>query len=253
MSKQPQPSDTGEGRLLAGMAERVWTLLGSTGERMFERFTQRSRLVLQAAQEEARQLGHSYIGTEHLLLGLLRVREGIAAAVLENLGVELDEARRTVEALVGRGEGGADEGEMQVTPRTKKVFELAFEEARRLKHAYVGTEHLLLGLMREGEGIGFGALTRLGVTTEAVREQITELVKKDNVVTCRVSDQDAEAIDALVEAGICSSRSDAASWLIRAGIEANDPLFQQVKGTIAEIRRLRQEARATAQRLSRGG
>src|SRR5437870_4474930 len=117
----------------------------------FDKFTERARKVLSLAQEEAQRFQHNYIGTEHLLLGLLREGEGVAAQVLTNLGIEAAQARHAVEAIIGRGERIVL-GEIALTPRTKKVFEFAADEAQRLNHDFIGTEHLLLGLIREGEG-----------------------------------------------------------------------------------------------------
>ena len=121
----------------------------------FDKFTERARRVLTLAQEEAQRFNHNYIGTEHLLLGLVREGDGVAAKVLANLGVELNKVRSAVEFIIGRGDR-AVLGEIGLTPRAKKVIELAVDEARRLNHHYIGTEHLLLGLVREGEGIAAG-------------------------------------------------------------------------------------------------
>ena len=123
----------------------------------FDKFTERARRVLSFAQEEAQRFQHNYIGTEHLLLGLVREEEGVAARVLSNLGVELYKVREAVEFIIGRGDRIVL-GEIGLTPRAKKVIELAVDEARRLNHHYIGTEHLLLGLVREGEGIAAGVL-----------------------------------------------------------------------------------------------
>ena len=127
----------------------------------FDKFTERARKVLTLAQEEAQRFNHNYIGTEHLLLGLVREGEGVAAHVLENLGVELNKVRSAVEFIIGRGDRPVI-GEIGLTPRAKKVIELAVDEARRLNHHYIGTEHLLLGLVREGEGIAAGVLESPG-------------------------------------------------------------------------------------------
>ncbi len=143
----------------------------------FDKFTERSRKVLSLAQEEAQRLKHNYIGTEHLLLGLVREGEGVAAKVLSNLGVDLKEARDTVEAIIGRGHR-VIRGEIGLTPRAKKVIELAVDEARRLNHHYIGTEHLLLGLVREGEGIAAGALESLGVDLKKVRAETMRILGK---------------------------------------------------------------------------
>ena len=128
---------------------------------MFERFTDRARRVVVLAQEEARLLDHDYIGTEHLLLGLIHEREGLAAKVLESLGISLEEVRTEVQAAVGRGVA-APEGHIAFTPRAKKVLELSLREALQLGHNYIGTEHILLGLIREGRGVAAQVLTRLG-------------------------------------------------------------------------------------------
>jgi len=134
----------------------------------FDKFTERARKVLSLSQEEAQRFQHNYIGTEHLLLGLVREGEGVAAKVLSNLGVELNRVRDTVEAIIGRRDRIVL-GEIGLTPRAKKVIELAVDEARRLNHHYIGTEHLLLGLVREGEGIAAGVLESMGVNLEKVR------------------------------------------------------------------------------------
>jgi len=141
----------------------------------FDKFTERARKVLNLAQEEAQRFQHNYIGTEHLLLGLVREEEGVAAKVLSNLGVELDKVRSAVEAIIGRGDRILW-GEIGLTPRAKKVIELAVDEARRLNHHYIGTEHLLLGLVREGEGIAAGVLESLGVNLEKVRTQTIQVL-----------------------------------------------------------------------------
>ena len=123
----------------------------------FEKFSERARRGLSLAQEEAQRFNHNYIGTEHILLGLVRETEGVAARVLSNLGVELSKVRSAVEFIIGRGERQTP-GEIGLTPRAKKVIELAVDEARRLNHHYIGTEHILIGLMREGEGVAAGVL-----------------------------------------------------------------------------------------------
>src|SRR5579875_946671 len=144
-------------------------------EGSFDRFTERARKVLSLAQEESQRFNHNYIGTEHILLGLVREGEGVAAKILANLGVELTKVRTAVEFIIGRGER-PPQGEIGLTPRAKKVIELAVDEARRLGHHYVGTEHLLLGLIREGEGIAAGVLESLGVSLEKVRAQVIKVL-----------------------------------------------------------------------------
>ncbi len=141
----------------------------------FEKFTERARKVLSLAQDEAQRFNHNYIGTEHLLLGLVREGDGVAAKVLANLGVELNKVRSAVEFIIGRGDRIVL-GEIGLTPRAKKVIELAVDEARRLNHHYIGTEHLLLGLVREGEGIAAGVLESLGVNLEKVRTQTIQVL-----------------------------------------------------------------------------
>src|SRR5256712_360456 len=146
----------------------------------FDKFTERARRVLSLAQEEAQRFQHNYIGTEHLLLGLVREGEGVAAKVLSNLGVELYRVRNSVEFIIGRGDRIVL-GEIGLTPRAKKVIELAVDEARRLNHHYIGTEHLLLGLIREGEGIAAGVLESLGVSLEKVRTQTIQVLGQSGV------------------------------------------------------------------------
>ena len=143
----------------------------------FNKFTERARKVLSLAQEEAQRFNHNYIGTEHLLLGLVREGDGVAAKVLSNLGVELNQVRSAVESRVGRGDRIVL-GDIGLTPRSKKVIELAVDEARRLNHHYVGTEHVLLGLAREGEGIAAGVLESLGVSLEKVRTQTIQVLNQ---------------------------------------------------------------------------
>ncbi|HEY7350663.1 MAG TPA: Clp protease N-terminal domain-containing protein [Ktedonobacterales bacterium] len=134
----------------------------------FDKFTERSRTVLSLAQEEAQRFNHNFIGTEHLLLGLVREGQGVGAMALKHLGVDLDKARSAVEFRIGRGDRIVL-GEIGLTPSAKKVIELAIDEARRLNHQYIGTEHLLLGLVRQGEGIAAEVLESLGVNLEKVR------------------------------------------------------------------------------------
>ena len=143
----------------------------------FEKFSERARRVLTIAQEEARQLNHNYIGTEHILLGLVREEEGVAAKVLTNLGASLNKVRQAVEFISGRGERPST-GETGLTPRAKKVIELAIDEARQLSHNYIGTEHLLLGLLREGEGVAAGVLDSLGISLERARTETTQVISQ---------------------------------------------------------------------------
>ena len=143
----------------------------------FDRFTKRARHVLTLAQEEARRFQHTYIGTEHLLLGLIREEEGVASQVLRNLGIEVDQVRQAIEAIIGRGERIVV-GEVGLTPRAKKVIEFAVDEARRLTHRFIGTEHLLLGLLREGDGIAAGVLESFGLQLEQVRTETLRVLRE---------------------------------------------------------------------------
>jgi len=143
----------------------------------FEKFSERARRVLTIAQEEARQMNHTSIGTKHILLGLLREEEGVAAKILTNLGVSLNKIRTAVEFNSDRGEKPGT-GETGLTPRAKRVIELAIDEARQLSHNYIGTEHLLLGLLREGEGVAAGVLNSLGVTLERARSETAQVLSQ---------------------------------------------------------------------------
>jgi ATP-dependent Clp protease ATP-binding subunit ClpC len=164
------------GRQAGGEGERAFDAM----ER-FDKFTDRARKVLTLAQDEAQRFNHNYIGTEHLLLGLVREGEGVAARVLENMNVELAKVRTAVEFIIGRGDRPVV-GEVGLTPRAKRVIELAIDEARRLGHNYIGTEHLLLGLVREGEGIAAGVLESLGVNLDKVRHEVIRVLSQSSSV-----------------------------------------------------------------------
>lgn len=233
-----------------------WRLAGNDPT---EKFGEKARLVLDLAQEEARGLRHNYIGTEHLLLGLLREGESIAYKVLRDQGVELEAVRRAITFITGQGPVEVM-GEIGLTPRAVATINLAVVEAGDLRQEKVAPEHLLLGILREGGGIAVGLLRTFGTTMEKVRGQIFQALAvvssekvtepapaKGNVITCRIDGRDLNAIDALIEAGVRSTRSDAAAWLIHAGIEANRALFEKVYDTVAEIRRLRVVAQSLAQ------
>ena len=142
---------------------------------MFERFTDRARRVVVLAQEEARMLNHNYIGTEHILLGLIHEGEGVAAKALESLGISLEAVRAQVQEIIGEGQQ-APSGHIPFTPRAKKVLELSLREALQLGHNYIGTEHILLGLIREGEGVAAQVLNKLGADLNRVRQQVIQLV-----------------------------------------------------------------------------
>jgi ATP-dependent Clp protease ATP-binding subunit ClpC len=138
---------------------------------VFERFTDRARRVVVLAQEEARMLSHVYIGTEHILLGLIHEGEGVAAKALESLDISLEAVRRQVEEIIGQGKA-APTGHIPFTPRAKKVLELSFREAKQLGHNHIGTEHILLGLIREGEGVAAQILQKLGADLKRVRRTV---------------------------------------------------------------------------------
>jgi ATP-dependent Clp protease ATP-binding subunit ClpC len=147
---------------------------------MFERFTDRARRVVVLAQDEARRLNHDYIGTEHILLGLVQEGEGVAAQALESLGIGLAAVRHQVEEIVGRGKEPPG-GHIPFTPRAKKVLELSLREALQLGHDYIGTEHILLGLTREGEGVAAQVLVSLGADLNMVRQQVVQLLNSHQI------------------------------------------------------------------------
>jgi ATP-dependent Clp protease ATP-binding subunit ClpC len=149
--------------------------LGPRGTEMFERFTDRARRVVVLAQEEARMLNHNYIGTEHILLGLIHEGEGVAAKALESLNISLEAVRQQVEEIIGQGQA-APTGHIPFTPRAKKVLELSLREALQLGHNYIGTEHILLGLIREGEGVAAQVLQKLGADLNRVRQTVIQLL-----------------------------------------------------------------------------
>jgi ATP-dependent Clp protease ATP-binding subunit ClpC len=142
---------------------------------VFERFTDRARRVVVLAQEEARMLNHNYIGTEHILLGLIHEGEGVAAKALESLGISLDAVRQQVEEIIGQGQQ-APSGHIPFTPRAKKVLELSLREALQLGHNYIGTEHSLLGLIREGAGVAAAGVQKLGADLNRVRQTVIQLL-----------------------------------------------------------------------------
>jgi hypothetical protein len=241
MSEQSQPATNDPGKLTIDQLGRD-----------LDSFTERARSSLAQADCEARALNHIYIGTEHLLLGLLAVEDGVAAKVLANLGVLPEKVREAVVISIGAGKEPVT-GDIRLTPRAKHVLDLAREEAHQLSHHYIGTEHILLGLLKEGEGVAAGLLANHEIDHEKARREVQGVLgglAKGNVITCRIWPRDLEAIDLLIEAGIRNTRSDAASWLIHAGIEANHELFEQVQSTVADIRRLRQQVQAVARDMA---
>ena len=163
---------------------------------VFERFTDRARRVLVLAQEEARLLNHSFIGTEHILLGLIHEGEGVAAKALESLGISLEAVREKVDETIGMA-GTAPSSSPPFTPRAKKVLELSLREALQLGHSYIGTEHLLLGLVREGEGVAATVLVSLGADLGRVRQQVIQLITGGQAPLggARVEQLSVEAMD----------------------------------------------------------
>jgi ATP-dependent Clp protease ATP-binding subunit ClpC len=160
---------------------------------MFDRFTERARKVMGLARQEAQRFGHDYIGTEHILLGLVQEGSGVAAQVLKNLDVEMKKIRLEVEKIVKNGTNTVTMGQLPFTPRAKKVLELALEEAQNLGHNYIGTEHLLLGLIRENEGIAAQVLMNLNVKLEEVREEVLELLGADVTNTPNEEEEEGES------------------------------------------------------------
>jgi hypothetical protein len=225
------------------------------GERIGS-YSQRARTVLHLAEEEARRLNHAYVDTEHLLLALLKERGGEAAKMLERLGIEREAMRKAIESVIGRGDHPSPLL-VRWTPRAQAVLERAAKTAQKLDQQYVDTEHMLLGLLQGGKGAAVTILESFGVTVQRVRQEMARVFQerdvsiaerfgrvlppRGNVVSCRVDTDDLEAIDVLVEAGIRATRSEAAAWLIHAGIEAQRDLFTKVGATVAQIRQLRQE------------
>ncbi len=256
---------------------------------MFERFTERARRVISLSQEEARRLNRT-VAPEHVLLGIVSEADGVGGIVLGKLGVTLESARGTVESVAGRTEGPPRGREVRFSDDGKKALEYALAEARRLKHNYIGTEHLLLGLFLLESGPIAEILKHLRLSRERVLDDILQTLAsrppgvravlandltalrrpsttlpellaqpppgarsaepRNNVVMCRVNDRDLDAIDALVEAGARATRSDAAAWLIHAGIESNKALFDKLHATVAEIRRLREQAQEITRKLA---
>ena len=190
----------------------------------FEKFSERARRVLTMAQEEARQLNHNYIGTEHILLGLVREEEGVAAKILTNLGVTLTKVRSAVESRIGHGEKPGT-NETGLTPRAKRVIELAIDEARNLGHNYIGTEHLLLGLLREGEGVAAGVLESLGITLERARAEISKIL--------------SQGIPARAKLARGTSRTPALDQLgVDLTVKAREGKLDPVIGRVKEIERV---------------
>ena len=226
---------------------------------MFERFTDRARRVVVLAQEEARMLDHNYIGTEHLLLGLIHEGEGVAAKALRALDVDLDTLRREVEALVGRGQQ-PQQGHIPFTPRAKKALELALRESVHLGHDYIGTEHLLLGLVREGEGPAAQVLEQRGIELNTVRQEVIRQLqgregRRRRMAWARsvVEDREGPALEEISrQIRVLGARLAAIE--ARLGIEES-PARQRLRQVDAEIASVRRQKESAVRRagLRAGG
>jgi len=195
---------------------------------MFQRFTERARRVVHLAQDEARLLNHNYIGTEHILLGLIHEGEGVAAKALESLGISLEAVRAQVEEIIGQGQT-APTGHIPFTPRAKKVLELSLREALQLGHNYIGTEHILLGLVREGEGVAAQVLVGLGADHAQVREQVLRLLTGGHALADQAEDDSDQA----------SAQAGARTRLVRMTVPAD---LHDYGEKIAEVRRQKESA-----------
>jgi Clp amino terminal domain, pathogenicity island component len=191
---------------------------------MFERFTDRAQRVVVLAQEEARRLDHNYIGTEHILLGLIRVGDGVAARALESVEISLDAVRQQVELIIGRGQQ-PPQGHIPFTPRGKKVFELSLREALQLGHSHIGTEHILLGLLREGDGVAAQALVILGADLNRVRQQVIQLVP--------VQPAEVPEAELKIRLGLVEQRLAAIEQRVGTGPDTSD-LDEQIKAARTE-------------------
>ncbi len=202
---------------------------------MFERFTNRARRVVVLAQEEARLLSHNYIGTEHLLLGILAEGEGTAFRALDELGLTLELARHQVEGIIGSGQN-AMSGHIPFTPRAKKVLELSLREALQLGHNYIGTEHILLGILREGDGVGAQVLTRLGDDLSVVRMHVIRLAPRSGEAPAETLDVPPRRTRIARQSGELALLADISARL--ANIEAHlgiaRPPFPPTAGTGGE-------------------
>ena len=178
---------------------------------MFERFTDRARRVVVLAQEEARMLNHNYIGTEHILLGLIHEGEGVASKALESLGISLESVREQVQEIIGQGQQ-APTGHIPFTPRAKKVLEYSLREALQLGHSYIGTEHILLGLIREGEGVAAQVLVKLGADLNRVRQQVIQLISGYQGKEGGATASRSESSSAFLARGVNGMCPDGACW-----------------------------------------
>jgi len=212
---------------------------------MLERFTDRARRVVKLAEEEARRLDHNYIGTEHILLGLIREGEGVAAKALESLGISLEAVRQQVEEIIGQGQQVPSEV-IPFTPRSKKVLELSLRESLQLGHDYIGTEHILLGLIREGDGVAAQVLVKLGADLNRVRHQVIQLIAAQPPQAGRLPPREgALATEARARLDTIEGRLDALDIQL-AAVEQRVGTRPDTTDLDEQIDRLRAERQAAA-------
>ena len=192
----------------------------------FEKFSERARRVLSLAQEEAQRFNHNYIGTEHILLGLARENEGVAAKVLSNHNIELSKIRSAVEFIIARGDRSSSNDTIGLTPRAKKEIELAVDEARRLNHHYIGTEHILIGLLREGEGVAAGVLESFGINLDQTREETNKIIQNQSLGSGTTSASKSNNTPTLDDLGVDLT------------LKASEGLLDNVVGRDTEIQRV---------------
>ncbi len=219
---------------------------------MFERFTDRARRCVVLAQEEARMLNHNYIGTEHILLGLIHEGDGVAAKAMEALNISLEAVRSQVEEIIGQGQA-APTGHIPFTPRAKKVLELSLREALQLGHSYLGTEHILLGLIREGEGVAAQVLQKLGADLNRVRKKVIELLEGSagegggppgegsQLLLGDVADRGKRALDLGEELTRGLGDPSVTSTAILIGLLMNEPRLQALEDLVKDLRRVKEE------------
>jgi len=214
---------------------------------MFERFTDRARSVVVLAQEEARMLNHNYVGTEHILLGLVHEGEGVAAKSLESLGISLDAVRQQIKQIIGQGQD-APSGHIPLTPRAKKVLEMSLREAKQLGHSYIGTEHILLGLVREGEGVAAQVLVKLGADLGRVRQAVVQLLHGDqgfepeSGAPSRRGRRAARADEMMVRLDSIARRLAAIERRLGIGEQPAAPELGEYDEQIARVRREKESA-----------
>jgi hypothetical protein len=211
---------------------------------MLERFTDRARRVVKLAEEEARRLDHNYIGTEHILLGLIREDKGVAAKALESLGISLQAVREQVEEIIGQGQQAPSEV-IPFTPRAKKVLELSLRESLQLRHHYIGTEHILLGLIREGDGVAAQVLVKLGADLNRVRQQVIGLISAQQPQPGLPPREGAPATEAQDRLDAIEARLNAIEALL-AAVEQRVGIRPDTTDLDEQIDRVRGERQAAA-------